>query len=487
MSKPSALEEAKLRDAQDPLRKFRDQFILPTKADLKRKSLSTFASGGADDEPCTYLCGNSLGLQPKVTANFVKEQLSLWAQKGVYGHFKPIANSSIPPWLQIDDAAAKPMARLVGAHAQEVAVMETLTANLHLMMASFYRPTKEKYKVLIEGQAFPSDHFVVESQVRHHSFDPQDAMVIIRKNMMDGDGSGPNYPSILPTDHVLASIDAHANEAALVLLPGVQYYTGQVFDVPRITTHAHRKGLVVGWDLAHAVGNVPLQLHGWDVDFAAWCTYKYLNAGPGAIGGLFVHERHAVVNDASSKDQVNGNPAPKAGVESYRPRLAGWWGSSKESRFAMDNRFAPIQGAAGFQLSNPSALDLSAVLASLSIFDQTSMEALREKSIAMTGYLEQLLDQWPFVEDGGEKPYVIITPRKASERGAQLSVRLRPGLLHRVMEALEDKGVVVDERKPDVVRVAPAPLYNTFEDCWTFIEVFQRACHNAVKSVSAPR
>ncbi|KAB8338803.1 hypothetical protein FH972_021749 [Carpinus fangiana] len=288
---------------------------------------------------------------------------------------------------------------------------------------------------------------------------------------------------LLPTEHILSIIDAHADSAALLLLPGIQFYTGQYFDMPRITAHAQAKGLVVGWDLAHAVGNVPVQLHAWNVDFAAWCTYKYLNCGPGAIGGLFVHERHApaaqgTVSPSAPKveEEVTISNGNGAASSDYRPRLTGWWGSSKASRFAMTNSFEPIPGAGGFQVSNPSALDLSAVAASLSVFEQTSIAALRQKSLKLTKYLEDLL-----LHTEGDKPYTILTSQDPEARGAQLSVLLQPGLLDTVMEVLEEEGVVLDERKPDVIRVAPAPLYNNHHDLWRFNECFRKALTKAVQ------
>lgn len=345
--------------------------------------------------------------------------------------------------------------------------MQTLTANLHLLMASFYKPTKDRYKIIMERKAFPSDHFAVESQIQHHGLDPKDALILLEPE-------NPDDSPLLSTEHVCATIDAHAGQTALVMLPGVQFYTGQLFDIPRVTAHAQSKGISMGWDLAHAAGNVPLYLHDWNVDFAVWCNYKYLNCGPGAIGGLFVHERHGVpgarANVLSAEDQEGSSDV------AYRHRLAGWWGSGKSSRFSMDNKFSPIPGAAGFQLSNPSALDCSAVLASLSVFDKTSMEELREKSLQLTDYLEVLL-----LDGDQPKPYRIITSSDPAQRGAQLSVRIREGLMDHVLEALENKAIVVDERKPDVVRVAPAPMYNTFEDCWRFAHVFRRACSEAAK------
>ena len=280
---------------------------------------------------------------------------------------------------------------------------------------------------------------------------------------------------LVPIEHILSTIDRHASETALLLLPGIQFYTGQFFDMPRVTTYAQSKGIIVGWDLAHAVGNVPMQLHNWNVDFAVWCTYKYLNCGPGAIGGCFVHERHSQVTVA--------NGTSSNGQSGYRPRLSGWWGSSKSSRFDMSNRFEPIPGAAGYQVSNPSVADSTAVRASLDIFKQTSMDELRDKSLKVTKYLEDMLDLLAKEQDHSfGRCFSIITPRVPDERGAQLSVLLNPGLLDSVMESLEAAGVVVDERRPDVIRVAPAPLYNSYSDVFNFIQVFKQACKRAMES-----
>lgn len=379
------------------------------------------------------------------------------------GHFTEHEDSDLPPFLHIDDAAAKLMAPLVGANTSEVAVMETLTANLHLLMASFYRPNQEKYKIIIEGKAFPSDHYAVESQIRHHNFDPKQAMVLIE----------PEDPTAatISTTHVLSVIDKHASTTALILLPGIQYYTGQYLDIKAITAHAHKHGIIIGWDLAHAVGNVDLRLTEWDVDFAAWCNYKYVNSGPGAIGGLFVNSRHGQVDVSATKN----------GADGFRDRLCGWWGGDKAMRFAMGNDFIPIPGAAGWQVGNPSALALTAVIASLEIFALTDMATIRAKSKAMTAYLEDLLLHPPSANSDYKKhlPYQIITPSNQEERGAQLSVRLEPGLLEGVMRFLEDAGVIVDERRPDVIRVAPAPLFNTFNEVWDFVTIFTSACSEA--------
>ncbi|KAL1589399.1 Kynureninase [Cladosporium halotolerans] len=427
---------------------FRHMFRIPTKGDLRRKANSRSSNSTKkddDDEPSTYLCGNSLGLQPTLTQTYMQQYLDTWATKGVFGHFTDISDSELVPWLHVDDDVVPQMAQIVGAKESEVAVMQTLTANLHLMLASFYRPDSLRYKIILEGKAFPSDHYAVESQIKHHSLSPSNAMVLIEP-------PNPSSSPLLPTDHILATIDAHASSTALLLLPGIQFYTGQLLDIPRITAHAQAHGILVGWDLAHAAGNVPLQLHAWNVDFAVWCSYKYLNSGPGSIGGCFVRDAHF-----------------------ERPRLAGWWGSSKSSRFAMTNAFEPIAGAGGFQLSNPSVADTTALRASLDVFKRTSMGALRERSLRLTGRLEEGL-----LASRASGCYRIITPRRVEERGAQLSVQLNPGLLDAVLQRLEEEGVVVDERKPDVIRVAPAPLYNTFEDVEAFVRIFGEACLEAV-------
>ena len=460
---------AKDQDNQDPLRHFRDFFYIPTKADISGSTVSTKTETSGEDLS-TYLCGNSLGLQPTLVRQYLEEYLNTWAQKGVFGHFKKVSNTNLPSWLHADDDVRKDMADLIGAKAEEVALMQTLTANLHLLMCSFYKPTRERRKIMIEGRAFPSDHFAVESQIRMHDLDPTDCMLLLEPQS--------ETSWTLPTEHILAQIDEHASEMALLLLPGVQYYTGQFFDIGTITAHAQSKGIVVGWDLAHAAGNVPMQLHDWNVDFAVWCTYKYLNGGPGNIGGCFIHERHSRVQAVSSTEPIQ---APQY---QYRPRLAGWWGSSKSSRFVMANHFEPMPGAAGYQLSNESVANLSAMRATLDVFKKTSITALREKSLKVTAYVEQLLDLLHEEQRAtlGEPLFKVITPRNPAERGAQISVMLNPGLLEHVMETLEGDGVIMDERKPNVVRIAPAPLYNSFQDVRNCIRVLKAACDHAYKS-----
>ncbi|KAF7716193.1 Kynureninase 1 [Penicillium ucsense] len=451
-------EYAEALDKEDSLRGFRSEFIIPSKTDLKRKVLIDAQSLKDDaDERCIYLCGNSLGVQPRSTRQYIERYLQTWATKGVFGHFVPHSDQLLPPFVEVDTAAAKLMAPIVGASESEVAVMGTLTANLHLLMASFYQPTTEKYKIILEGKAFPSDHYAIESQILHHKLDPKQAMVLIEPEKLDR--------PVLTTDQIIKVIDENASSTALILLSAVQFYTGQYFDIQRITAHAHSKSILIGWDCAHAAGNVDLRLHEWDVDFAAWCTYKYLNSGPGGMAAVFVHERHGQVDDQ----------------QNFRPRLAGWWGNDLKTRFQMKNEFVPQPGAAGFQLSNPSVLDINAVVASLEIFKRAGMKSIREKSLHLTGYLEHLLLTYPLDSSPESKPFIMITPSNPAERGAQLSLRLRPGLLEKVLPYLEEHGVVIDERKPDVIRVAPAPLYNTYTDVWEFCQVFFAACREAVQ------
>ncbi|KAI4922307.1 Kynureninase 1 [Alternaria incomplexa] len=466
-------EFARNEDKKDDLSKLRDEFVIPTKGDLRNRNFGFQLNGKTattrkdDGEESIYFCGNSLGLQPRRTKEYVNRYLDTWASKGVFGHFTDY-EGGLPPWLHIDDAIKQQTAKIVGALSTEVVVMETLTANLHLLMASFYRPTKDRYKIIIEGKAFPSDHYAALSQIAHHNLDPS-ALVTI-----DPPSASSPY---LSNEHILSVISHHAPTTALVLLPGIQFYSGQFFDIELITRHCRSLGITVGWDLAHAAGNVPLKLHDWNVDFAAWCNYKYMNGGPGVIGGLFVHERHGKVEQVSAARTDGTNGVASNGTElAYRPRLSGWWGSDKSSRFRMENKFVPIAGASGFQLSNPSALDMTSVMASTDVFALTNMDALRQRSLKLTAYLEARLLKYD-----GEPPYKIITPANPAERGAQLSVLLNPGLLDKVQHYIEERGVVVDERKPDVLRVAPAPLYNSFHDIHRFITVFHEACREALK------
>jgi kynureninase len=407
---------------------------------------------GLSNEPCIYFCGNSLGLQPRATAEYLQVYLDTWSSIGVHGHFRDLEDSPLTQWQLLAEHASKQSAHIVGASPSEIAIMGTLTVNIHLLMASFYIPTTSKNKIILDWKAFPSDHYAIESQIRGHGYDPNDAMIMIGPD--DGEYE-------ISTEKVLSVIDKHASTSALVLLPGIQYYTGQLFDIKTITKYAQSKGLIIGWDMAHAAGNVPLALHDWNVDFAAWCTYKYINAGPGAIAGMYVHERHGKVEYSQGED----NPI-------YRHRLTGWYGGDQVGRFNMDNKFRPSPGASGYQVSNPSVVDLASLCAALSIFNQTSMTDIRKKSVSLTAYLEHLLLE---STDDSNRAFRIITPSDPSARGTQLSVLLKPGRLDTVSEMLEEAGIVADKRKPDVIRVAPVPLYNTYEDVWYFVQIFKAA------------
>ena len=400
-----------------------------------------------------YFVGNSLGAQPKAVRRYVNAQLETWASVGVQGHFFAMDDSPLVSWQDMAEDCAIKSADLVGSSPHEIVIMNTLTANLHFMMASFYKPTEKRHKIILEWRPFPSDHYAIESQVNWHGLDPAKSMVKIQ----------PDENSLMPTEKILATIDEHAEDTALLLLPGIQYYSGQLLDMPRITTYAQERGIIVGWDLAHAAGNVELKLHDWNVDFACWCTYKYINAGPGAIAGAFVHERYGKVDWAEGSDRPT-----------FRPRLMGWYGGDKSVRFNMDNNFVPTAGAGGFQVSNPSAIDLASLSGALSVFNKTSMHDLRSKALVITAYAEYLLDQI-LVDAGDSTLFNIITPRDPAQRGTQLSLLLRVGLLEQVSKALEENGVMCDKRKPDVLRVAPVPLYCRFEEVWRFMQILRGA------------
>jgi kynureninase len=452
----NSLDYARSLDQACPLRHLRNEYIIPSRANLQSGSAADLAvPASATDSPGIYFCGNSLGLQPKRTAEYLTTQLQMWSHLNVHGHFRRLEKCKLAPWQELADQAAQLSAPIVGALPVEVSMQNTLSINLHLLMASFYRPTPTRNKILMEHHAFPSDHYAVESQIQWHGYNASEAMILLKPE--EGQFT-------LSTEQILQSIDKHAEEIALVLLPGIQYYTGQLLDIPTITKHARSKGLVVGWDLAHAAGNVPLKLHDWDVDFAAWCTYKYMNSGPGGMGGIFVHERHGKVE----KDED--------GKLRFRHRLTGWYSGDRASRFNMDNSFVPIEGAKGFQVSNPSAIDLAALVASLSVFAETSVEALREKSLKITAYAEYLLGLDTPVVDG-VPAYQIITPRDPEQRGAQLSVLFnKEGLLEKVAKKMDIEGVVADQRKPDVCRVAPVPMYNSYEEVYRIVEFLKTAC-----------
>ena len=382
-----------------------------------------------------YFTGNSLGLPPKLARRFVNQEINDWTLKGVEGH-----EHALRPWLYYHKFSKKVLAEIVGAKPSEVVAMNSLTVNLHLMMVSFYRPTSSRFKILVEAGAFSSDQYAFESQIRFHGLNPDSTLVEL---------SPRNGEFTLRTEDILKAIEELGSELSLIIFGGVQYYTGQLFDIKAITEAGHKVGALAAFDLAHAVGNVDLHLHKHNVDFAVWCSYKYLNSGPGGIAGLFVHERHF------GKSEI--------------PRFAGWWGHDEKERFQMKKGFKPINGADGWQVSNVPILQAASHLASLEIFEQAGMKALRKKSILLTGFLEFLLKQI----DPQEKYFKIITPSAPEERGCQLSVLIiRNG--KRVYASLTKNGVSVDWREPGVVRLAPVPLYNSFEDVYAFAEIFRK-------------
>jgi kynureninase len=416
----NSLSFARNADRLDSLKKFRKDFLFPV---IKGKRQ-------------LYFTGNSLGLQPKNTARLVSEELKDWSRFGVEGHLH-----SRRPWLYYHHFSTKSLAKITGASPYEVVAMNQLTVNLHLMMVSFYRPVPGRFKIIMEQSSFPSDRYAVESQIKFHGFDPADALIEIAPRPGE---------LTLRTADILSVIHEHRNSTSLVLFSGVQYYTGQFFDIPAITRAAHAAGALAGFDLAHTIGNVPLNLHKDGVDFAVWCGYKYLNSGPGGLAGVFVHEKHA--------------------ADFSLPRFAGWWGHQEKVRFKMEKDFIPMRGAEGWQLSNFPVLAGAAQLAALEIFDKTSMAALRKKSLRLTGYLEFLLKnihaKFPFFE--------IITPSDPKQRGCQLSLLFHKRG-HELFKKLTANGIIVDWREPNVIRVAPVPLYNSFEDLYRFSKVLSES------------
>jgi kynureninase len=407
-----AEEFARRLDAQDPINALRARFRHPTRS---------------DGTPVAYFCGNSLGLQPAEAPGLVERELEDWARLAVDAHFE-----ARTPWYSYHEVFRDSGARLVGARPGEVVMMNGLTVNLQLMLVSFYRPTATRHKILIEDCAFPSDLYAVQSQLRFHDYDPREAMIVARPR--DGEAA-------LRTEDLEELLERRGSEIAVLLFGGVNYFTGQLFDIGRISAAAARQGCVVGWDLAHAAGNVPLRLHDWGVDFAVWCSYKYLNAGPGSVAGCFVHSRHA----------------ESVGL----PRFAGWWGNDPDRRFRMhlERDFAPFPGAEGWQLSNPPILAMAPLRASLDIFEQAGIERLRAKSLRLTAYL-----QW-WIERIDDPRIVSLTPREPHGRGCQISLRVAQRS-RELFEVLHSRGVVGDYRQPDVLRFAPVPLYNTFHEVW---------------------
>ncbi|MBC7555318.1 MAG: kynureninase [Taibaiella sp.] len=400
-------------DKADKLSTFREQFFIPKHE-------------GRDAQ---YFCGNSLGLQPKCVENLMKAELNDWAEYGVEGHF--LAKH---PWFSYHHFFSESLARIVGAKKDEVVAMNTLTVNLHVLMQSFYRPQGKRYKILMEAGAFPSDQYAMETQVRMYGFDPFDAIIEITPR---------EGKYIIEEEDILNAIKEAGDTLALVMIGGVNYYTGQFFNLQQITAAAHEAGAYAGFDLAHAMGNIPMQLHDWDVDFACWCSYKYLNSGPGGVGGIFVHERH--------------------GDDPSFFRLGGWWGNDEKSRFKMQKGFVPQKGAASWQMSNAPVFNMVGHLASLQLFDATTMKELRAKSEQLTGYLEFLLQQV------NNLSFTIITPPEPARRGCQLSLLFNENG-RKIFDHLAANGVIADWREPNVIRISPVPMYNTFEDVYKLYE-----------------
>ncbi len=403
-------------DARDPLAHFRERFHIPR---------------APDGSESVYLCGHSLGLQPTRVREYIEQELHDWETLAVEAHFR-----GRNPWLAYHRFLTEKMAGIVGAQPIEVVMMNSLTVNLHLMMISFYRPTPQRHKIVMEAEAFPSDRYAIASQLRFHGFDPARSVIKLQPRPSE---------STIRQEDIEGLLEREGNSIAVVMLGGVNYATGQAFDMPAITCAGHAQGCIVGFDLAHAAGNLPVRLHDWDADFAVWCTYKYLNGGPGCVGGSFVHERHARNWEL--------------------PRFAGWWGHDEQTRFRMGPDFHPMPGAEGWQLSNPSILSMAPLRASLEIFAEAGMDRLRKKSVSLTGYLEFLLDQ------SASKSFSILTPREPGRRGAQLSLRvLQNG--RSVCERLNAEGILCDWREPDILRIAPVPLYNTYSDVHRFVQRF---------------
>jgi kynureninase len=419
MTFENSLAFAQQLDAQDQLRQYQNEFSYPQV--IGKKAI--------------YFTGNSLGLQPKRARTYVDEVMNDWANLAVEGHFY-----AEKPWWDYHERFANPLSQLVGALPSEVTVMNTLTVNLHLLMVSFYRPTATRYKIICEEKAFPSDQYLFQSQVNFHGYATEDAIVEVKRR--EGEHN-------IRLEDVLAKINEVGDELALVLIGGVNYYTGQVFDMKTITEAGHRVGAYVGWDLAHAAGNIELHLHDWQVDFAAWCSYKYMNSGPGNASGCFIHEKHH--------------------TNSELPRFAGWWGHNKERRFKMEQKFDPIQGADGWQISNLPVLSLAPYLASVELFAEIGMDALIAKRNTITSYLEFVLHEIDREVNGN---FEIITPSNPSERGCQLSVFLH-GEGRSLFDYLMKNGVIIDWREPNVIRFAPVPMYTSYEDIYRFGQILK--------------
>lgn len=420
MNYQNTLAFAQATDTKDPLRPFRDQFHIPQ----------------VNGKDCIYFTGNSLGLQAKTTAQYVQQELNDWAKWGVEAHFH-----AVNPWFSYHELFPQQLSKIVGALPEEIVVMNQLTVNLHLLMVSFYRPTTARYKIICEAKAFPSDQYAIESQVTFHGYKPEDAIVEVAPRAGE---------HTIRTEDILATIEKHKDSVALVLFGGVNYYSGQVFDFKTITTAAHCAGAYAGFDLAHAVGNIALDLHNWQVDFACWCSYKYLNSGPGGVAGVYIHQQHIT------------NP--------HLQRFAGWWGYKKETRFQMKPGFDPIPTAEGWQLSNAPILSMAAHKASLDIFEAAGMDNLVTKGKLLSGYLHFVLQQ--INQQLTRTMIEVITPTADAEKGCQVSLlMLERG--KEVFKELMDQGVIADWREPNVIRIAPVPLYNTFEDVWRFGQIIE--------------
>lgn len=422
---------AKSLDAADPLRRFRGEFHIPP------------SPAHTDGAPSIYLCGNSLGLMPRAARAAIEEDLADWARLGVEGHFH-----AKHPWYPYHEFLRESAAELVGAMPREVVVMNSLTVNLHLLMLSFYQPTRERFKILIDWPCFPSDVYAVKSQIRLRGFDPDSGLLMLKPR--EGEHT-------IRTEDAEAFLAREGKSIAMVLLAGVNFVTGQFMDIARITKAAHAAGCVIGWDCAHAAGNIDLKLHDWNADFAAWCSYKYLNSGPGAVAGAFIHERHFSRPDYDAMH-----------------RLEGWWGNDPDSRFKMGPEFTPVRSADAWQLSNPPILAMTPVRVSLDLFRQAGMKNLREKSQKLTAYLESLVNDIAKEPAAQKHRISIITPRESNTRGCQLSIMTEVGAkeLHK---KLGEQGVLCDFREPNVIRVAPVPLYNSFHDCWRFAGALRAA------------
>ncbi|XP_078408621.1 kynureninase [Cetorhinus maximus] len=419
-------------DQGDEFRHLRDEFHVPKMKYLPSVDLTLVKA----EDDCVYLSGNSLGLQPKKMRAHIDDELDKWAKVGVHGHF-----AGAFPWALADECIVELMADLVGAKKEETALMNGLTVNLHLLLLSFYKPTSSRHKILMEAKAFPSDQYAVESQIRLQGLDPKESMLLL--SPVEGEKT-------LRAEDILSTIEKEGDSIAVIMFSGVQYYTGQLFDMASITKAGHAKGCFVGFDLAHAVGNVELYLHDWNVDFACWCNYKYMNSGAGALAGAYIHEKHRFT---------------------VKPTLLGWWSHDFKTRFEMDNEIDLSPGVNGFRISNPPILLVRSLQASLEIFNQTDKKALRRKSVLLTGYLESLIKLCHSkVPDNPQKPYVtIITPSNIEERGCQLSL-VFSSPTNLIFKELMKRGVVCDMRKPDTLRVAPVPLYNSFYDVYKFIK-----------------